>query len=139
MNSKQKHFWLYVLRLKNEKWYVGITTKEPKVRFLEHRENTRSAAWTRLHKPIELYDSISLGAVTEKRAKGREDNVTLEYMRKYGINNVRGGDYSEVESYVIKGRNFFRKKEYEIMKSGVIGMFLMFLLLITAVILGKLD
>ena len=44
---------IYVLKsIKNSKRYVGITTKDPKIRLKEHNEGSNE--FTRLNKPYEL-------------------------------------------------------------------------------------
>lgn len=100
-----KRWWLYILKLEHDKWYVGITSKTPDERYREHKNNIRAAAWTRAHRPIKLYDSQNLGEISVEMAKSKETNTTLTYMRKYGVNNVRGGDLVAIEEYkVIFGR-----------------------------------
>lgn len=113
MNDSTKHFWLYVLRCQNNKWYIGITTKTPERRFIEHRDNVRAAAWTREHKPIELFDSRDLGMITERRAKLAENRAVREYMKKYGLNNVRGGDLSQTQKYSLFLNRIFPQDQWE--------------------------
>lgn len=115
-----------MLKLENDKWYVGITTKPPQERFEEHRSNIRAAAWVRLHRPIELSSSKSLGRISSQLAKRRENYETLRLMRKYGINNVRGGEYTELDDYVVLGKWFYRQDVYAALKGGAIGMGIMF-------------
>lgn len=45
-SSVQKRWNLYVLRLANNKYYVGITTKTPEERMQEHLQRIMGAAWT---------------------------------------------------------------------------------------------
>lgn len=65
----KKHWRLYILKLEQGKYYVGITTKDPERRFLEHKNNIRSAAWTRKYKPIKILQAKYLGLVTQERAE----------------------------------------------------------------------
>lgn len=109
-----RQWTLYVLKLEQNKYYVGITTKSAEDRFQEHVNNIRSAAWVRRFKPLKIIDQRALAEITEEKAKNYETEVTLEYMRKYGINNVRGGDYAEQDDYVIEGRNFFKRDVWEL-------------------------
>ena len=74
---------LYVLRLQNEKWYIGRTSNLER-RFTQHMNGT-GAKWTVLHVPINIHESRPLVSDED------EDLVTLEYMKQYGIYNVRGG------------------------------------------------
>ncbi len=59
-------------------------------RYQQHL-NGYGSAWTRKYKPISLEKTI------ENASPFDEDKVTKEYMSKYGIENVRGGSYVEVE------------------------------------------
>lgn len=97
----KKHYWLYVLKLKDNKYYVGITTKTPEIRFLEHKNGVRVARWVALHPPLSIYDRKDLGTITETDAKTYENKVVRSYIKKYGIKNVRGGDLSYTEDLVI--------------------------------------
>ena len=79
--------FIYVLKLTNNKWYVGKTTNI--VTRLEQHFNFGSV-WTFMYKPLGI----------EKCFKGDhfdEDKWTLKYMNTYGIPNVRGGSFSQVK------------------------------------------
>jgi hypothetical protein len=47
------------------------------------------SSWTKLHKPIEVVERFVGG-------KDNEREKTLEYMRKYGWENIRGGGWTAV-------------------------------------------
>ena len=53
--------------------------------------NGGGSSWTRKYKPISLEKTI------ENASPFEEDKITKEYMSKYGIDNVRGGSYVEIE------------------------------------------
>ncbi len=78
---------VYVLELEDNKFYIGKTNNISR-RFEDHKSsNSRSATWTRKFKPVRIIESYD-------NADGLdEDRITLEYMIKYGIDNVRGGPY----------------------------------------------
>ena len=80
---------IYVLKLEKDKWYIGRSANVER-RFEQHMNGT-GANWTFLHKPIEIYYQRPMISESD------EDEVTREYMMKYGIHNVRGGSYCEVE------------------------------------------
>ncbi len=42
-DEQNKHWWLYVLKLEQGKWYIGITSQTPEKRFYEHKIGRRSA------------------------------------------------------------------------------------------------
>ena len=80
---------IYVLKLKDGKYYVGRTDKKVVERLREHKAG-KGSAWTRKYKPIGI-DRIDLNG-----DKFDEDKVTKQYMEKYGIGNVRGGTYCQI-------------------------------------------
>jgi predicted GIY-YIG superfamily endonuclease len=79
---------VYVLKLENENWYVGITYNL-NLRMSQHWTQ-QGAGWTKLHKPISI-EEVIYPASTEI-----ENQKTLEYMERYGKEKVRGGKYCKV-------------------------------------------
>ena len=78
-------FWVYVLKCKNEKYYVGETTIGVKARFKEHINRTGyNSVWTGKYRPIEILWQKETNNRRLKFAK------TLEYMDKNDIDDVRG-------------------------------------------------
>ena len=80
---------LYVLKLEGENFYVG-KSDNPTKRYQEHL-NGSGSAWTKKYPPV---------SVLEIRANSDpfdEDKVTKQYMKKYGIDKVRGGSYSNIK------------------------------------------
>jgi hypothetical protein len=82
---------IYVLKLNRGKYYVGMTRKGVK-RVVQHIER-KGAAWTKKYTPLEN-DEIEYMKSGLKESD--EDRITLEYMDKYGISNVRGGSWCMV-------------------------------------------
>jgi predicted GIY-YIG superfamily endonuclease len=80
---------IYILKLEGGKFYVGKTDNVIN-RYQQHL-NGSGSAWTKKYKPIGIEKVIPNASPFE------EDKVTKEYMAKYGIENVRGGAYVEVE------------------------------------------
>jgi len=79
---------IYVLKLQGNKYYVG-KSNDVIGRYQQHM-NGQGSAWTKKHKPMSLLECKSDMSPFE------EDKVVKEYMAKYGIENVRGGAYSQV-------------------------------------------
>lgn len=79
--------YIYILQLENNKYYIGKTTN-PDVRIDNHFSNN-GAAWTKKYKPIKVHKIIPGDDFDE-------DKYTLKYMSDYGIDNVRGGSYCEI-------------------------------------------
>ena len=81
--------YIYVLQLSDGKYYVGKTTN-PSFR-LENHFNKNGSQWTRKYQPIDVIELIPDCNDEE------EDIYTIRYMKKYGIDNVRGGSFVQLE------------------------------------------
>lgn len=79
---------LYVLQLEDNKWYIGKSSDVAK-RFEQHKKGSGSA-WTKEYMPIRIAETRAMTSSLD------ETTVTKEYMKKYGIDNVRGGAYTAV-------------------------------------------
>ena len=79
---------IYILKLRAGKYYIGKTRNIEK-RYEEHLTGTGSG-WTKKHKPLSLIKTI------KSTSQFDEDKYVKEYMAKYGIENVRGGSYSNI-------------------------------------------
>ena len=80
---------LYILRLIGGKYYVGKSTDVAR-RFEQHKRGMGSV-WTKTHPPIEVMETRPLTSIHD------ETNITKDLMKKYGIDNVRGGAYAAVD------------------------------------------
>jgi cellular nucleic acid-binding protein len=81
--------YLYVLKLEKGKWYVGKTSDVMK-RYQQHVEG-KASAWTSKYSPVSLVESKPIISDHD------ENNITKDYMKKYGIENVRGGSYTQIK------------------------------------------
>lgn len=79
---------IYILRLVQNKYYVG-RSNQVKDRIDQHY-NGNGSAWTQKYKPLELY------ALYNNCDPLEEDFYTLKMMKEFGIDNVRGGSFSNV-------------------------------------------
>jgi predicted GIY-YIG superfamily endonuclease len=80
---------IYVLRLENGKVYVGKSNDVNK-RYSQHLDGSGSA-WTKKYKPVSI-EKVILNA-----SPFDEDKITKEYMLEYGVENVRGGSYTQIK------------------------------------------
>lgn len=88
IDNAHKMVTVYVLELSDNKYYVGKTNNfDPRIK--DHITNNGSA-WTTKYKPltlVEKYDNCD---------DFDEDKYVKIYMMRYGIDNVRGGSYSQI-------------------------------------------
>jgi len=90
MTTSNDDWTIYVLKCKQRKWYVRKTRKL-RGRVLQHFCSNGSA-WTRKYPPIKVH-----GKGYRNCTARDEDKYTKEMMDKYGIDNVRGGSYCQIE------------------------------------------
>lgn len=81
--------YIYVLKLKESKYYVG-KTNNPSFR-LENHFSSNGSYWTKKYPPIKILEIIPNCDDYD------EDKYTRIYMDKYGIDNVRGGSYVTIK------------------------------------------
>ena len=81
--------FIYALQLDGGKFYIG-KTDNPQFR-LESHFNSNGSEWTRMYKPLKVLELKSNCDDYD------EDKITIKYMDKYGINNVRGGAFVSVK------------------------------------------
>ena len=82
---------IYVLKLSRGKYYVGMTRKNID-RVLTHIDG-RGAAWTKKYPPSGTKPILSF---QEGLRESDEDRITLETMKRFGVENVRGGSWCKV-------------------------------------------
>ena len=101
--KKQKrnipYFHLYVLALEAGKYYVGIS-RNVKKRFDAHQRG-EGAEWTKLYKPLKVIQDIQMAYCSYSKVKPYEDGKTIELMKQYGRDNVRGGIYCAVDQDIV--------------------------------------
>jgi hypothetical protein len=86
---------IYVLELAENKYYVGKTSdikKRLEIHFQasDMIHTPKTSLWTALYKPIKVYQ------IYENMDEYDEDKITLKLMHEKGIDNVRGGSFSQI-------------------------------------------
>ena len=79
--------YIYILECEQKKYYIGKTLN-PSFRLKDHF-NSNGSAWTKKYNPIKLLELKS------NQDDEDEDKITIQYMKKYGIENVRGGSFCQ--------------------------------------------
>ncbi len=93
-------YFLYILALADENYYVGISRDVYK-RYYEHK-NRRGAHFTRIHHPIGLICSRELPTWSKEQAEEEETKVTLLLMALFDVEHVRGGAYYQANIQDVK-------------------------------------
>jgi len=94
------NYYVYILALENEKYYVGISRDVYK-RYYEH-VNRKGAHFTRIHHPVGLVCMRELNCWSKELAEQEETKMTLFMMTLFGVENVRGGDYFQADFKDVK-------------------------------------
>ena len=81
--------YIYVLKLYSNKYYIG-KTEDPNFRLTDHFKSGGSV-WTKKYKPISIHE------LRPDCDSNDETTITHEYMKKYGIDNVRGGPWCKID------------------------------------------
>ena len=76
---------IYILKCEQDKYYVGKSNNAD-FRIKDHFEKGGSQ-WTKKYKPIEIVE------IRDDCKDSDEQIITQEYMKKYGIQNMRGGPW----------------------------------------------
>jgi len=87
---------IYVLKLENDKYYVGQSI-DIENRLIFHIKGKLGSEWTKKHKPIKEIDLIETDFTEVNEAMFLENSITIHYMKIYGWKNVRGGDYCTLD------------------------------------------
>jgi predicted GIY-YIG superfamily endonuclease len=84
--------YIYAIQCASRKYYIGKTYDVIK-RYLEHQAQSpsHSTSWTSLYRPEKLVECRPM------KSEHDENNLTKDYMKVYGIQNVRGGSYATVK------------------------------------------
>lgn len=126
-DNKMHHFWLYVLALSEDKYYVGITAKADPFRRIYAHIYGQGSKWTRRY-PVELILELQdLGVMQWEEAKDEEQRTVQDLMKVYGLQNVRGGYVNKDGRVIYMFGWFFFAPLYQL--------FLSLLLLILSVML----
>ena len=95
---------VYVLRLRQGKYYVGKTAgKSVSTRFREH-ELGQGSAWTRLHPPDRVVEALE--ALSHHQSLFFETLLTCQYCFVYGLDHVRGSFFCKTAP------DFYEKKAF---------------------------
>ncbi len=83
--------FVYVLYLEQEKYYIGYSKGLEDFQRLHQHFDMIGAAWTQKYPPICLLEIIHPGSHDLEKEK------TLEYMTRFGWENVRGAGWTQTE------------------------------------------
>lgn len=79
---------IYILLLENDYYYIGESSNF--IQSYQQHIDKRSCEWTKLHR------TVTIAKVIQQTKDYTIDDCVIEYMKKYGIDKVRGGSFSDV-------------------------------------------
>lgn len=82
---------IYIHSLENYKYYVGITTNPDSKVGDQLCDSCMNSEFVMLYRPVAIIELF------EDCDKYDFDNIVIKTMNKYGIDNVRGGEYTNLE------------------------------------------
>src|SRR5579883_1255754 len=119
-----RDYRLYALSLADNKYYVGLTAYKDVTRRFNAHLNGRTAGgakWTSAHKPLAILEVREIGKTSKRNAEAAETSMTLEYIEKFGLENVRGGELCAVNGYIhLKAYAKLKSREKYIQVSNVV-------------------
>ena len=78
----------FLIELEHGKFFAGESI-DPWKTLEEHREGISGVTWTQIHRPVLLREIVSVAL------KKDLNEYVRQAMLQYGVDNVRGGDWSE--------------------------------------------
>jgi predicted GIY-YIG superfamily endonuclease len=90
-NKSIRNWTLYVIKLNGGQYYVGITSRRD---FMQRINQHGSLLGARVNrgKRVEAIEEIQhLGRMTGLEAQNIENDMTIEYRKRYGWSKVKGG------------------------------------------------
>lgn len=113
-------WWLYVLALENDNYYVGMT-RDVKLRFKQHCSGLGTGAqWTALHRPLRILRSIDTGLPSDSLTARVEDALTVQMMEQFGRERVRGGKYCMLDQAEVDA-TLIQQGQWEIVERAALG------------------
>lgn len=85
--------FLYALRLSNGHFYIGMTRNVDR-RYKTHMKG-KGSMWTKLYPPVEILEVRPTNSDNDSDGGLMEDEMTIEYARRYGVQVVHGGGYCQ--------------------------------------------
>ena len=79
---------IYILLLENDYYYIGESSYF--LQAYQQHIDKKACDWTKLHRTITIFKVI------QQTKEYTVDDCVVEYIKKYGIDKVRGGSFSDV-------------------------------------------
>jgi len=86
-----RNWTLYVIRLKNDHYYIGITSRKDFMRRINQHGGRAGARVNQGSEVEEIVELHHLGRITALDAQNIENDIMLQYRKRFGARNVRGG------------------------------------------------
>lgn len=95
IKNKIESRFIYVLQLEDGCYYIGSSVEKNFEQRMKKHFKRKGSRWTRLHKPTEIIEKRKIIG-DYRSAELHENELTVDYMKKYGLDKVRGGFFAQV-------------------------------------------
>lgn len=114
-NILEEESYLYVLILESNIFYIGETVQFFKRMCKHFSLNDKNYVDIELKYPAKsVYEVIPLKDADKRKRLLYEDALTMEYVNKYGIYNVRGGRFSNPDINIAFDMENFKNQGFQI-------------------------
>lgn len=114
------HIWLYILKLTEDKYYVGITSLDDPFKRIKEHIDSKGAKWTKHYSALSVIEIHDLGFMYWDEAIHEEQLTTQDYMDVFDVNNVRGGFVNKDGSVLYFWNRFFFDSLYKLVFGTII-------------------
>jgi predicted GIY-YIG superfamily endonuclease len=90
-NQAIRDWTLYVIRLTNGDYYIGITSRKDFMRRIRQHGGRTGAKVNRGKVVEEIIEVQHLGKISGLKAQSIENDMMLDYRKRFGARKVRGG------------------------------------------------
>jgi len=87
---------LFTLKCNDNCYFIGRTNNL--VIAILNEYNGLGSEWTKIHLPIELISTIEIKTKNKIEIKKFHNEHVIYYMKKFGFQNIRGGDFFNIDS-----------------------------------------
>lgn len=95
-----RRYSLYAIKLSNGNYYIGLTSRSDVMKRINEHGGRKGAYINRGLRVVGVIESRRVGVMSLAAAMQKENDMTREYQKRYGLNRASGG-YMVMKGYRI--------------------------------------